>query len=130
MKSLRFSLTVAITMLLVSAWSATQAQTVIFSEDFETGKPKAGWETYYPNEDTLRAVPIASAPKPLTGGGNYIGLLQDVDVSYAGSAVAVRGDLALKNYSIEADVYVYVGSSPAAYSGLVVYADSSKKDFY
>jgi hypothetical protein len=43
----------------------------------------------------------------------------------------------LKNYSIEADVYVYVkvNSSSAnyslsAYTGLVVYADSSKHDFY
>ena len=130
MRSLRTVVPLTLLVLLVASWSVTRAQTVIFSEDFETGKPKAGWGTYYPNEDTLRAVPIASAPKPLATGGSYVGFLQDIDVSYAGSAVAVRGDLALKDYSIEADVYVYVGSSPAAYSGLVVYADSSKKDFY
>ncbi len=105
-------------------------QSVIFNEDFESGNANAQWETYYKNENPLVAKPIAEAPKPLTGGGSFVGLLQDADGSFTGSAVAVRGDLNLKDYSIEADVYCYVGKSPSAYSGLVVYADSSKKDFY
>jgi len=106
------------------------AQTVIFSENFESGAADATWDTYYKNEDKLIAKPMANAPKALTGGGNYVGLLQDADGSYTGSAVATSGIFTLKNYSIEADVYCYVGQSLSAYSGLVVYADSSKKDFY
>jgi len=109
----------------------SSAQTVIFTEDFESGSANAAWATYYKNEDMLVAKPIANAPKPLATGGNYVGLLQDIDGTYTGSAVAVAGDLALKDYSIEADVYCYVNNAGgSAYSGLVVYADSSKKDFY
>lgn len=106
------------------------AETVVFTEDFESGKPNSQWSSYYKNEDSLTAVPVAQAPKPLATGGNYVGKLQDLDGSYSGSAVAVAGDLNLKNYSIEADVYVYVNQSLSAYTGLVVYADSAKKDFY
>ena len=107
------------------------AQTVIFTEDFESGAADATWATYYKNEDKLVAKPMANAPQALATGGNYVGLLQDIDGTYTGSAVAVTGDVALKDYSIEADVYCYVNNAGgSAYTGLVVYADSSKKDFY
>ena len=125
---------------LVSVSILTQtavSQTVVFSEDFESGKASSQWKTYYNGEDSVIAVPIAQAPKPLTGGGKYVGRLQDINGSYSGSAVAVAGSLGLQNYSIEADVYVYVkvdstsaNYNLSAYTGLVVYADSSKKDFY
>ncbi|MFA6980021.1 MAG: FlgD immunoglobulin-like domain containing protein [Ignavibacteriaceae bacterium] len=108
----------------------SSAQTVIFTEDFESGSADAAWATYYKNEDKLVAKPMANAPKALATGGNYVGLLQDADGTYTGSAVAVTGDVALKDYSIEADVYCYVNQALSAYSGLVTYADSSKKDFY
>jgi len=108
----------------------TIAQTVIFTENFESGSADAAWATYYKNEDKLVAKPMANAPQALATGGNYVGLLQDIDGTYTGSAVAVAGDLSLKDYSIEADVYCYVNQSLSAYSGLVVYADSSKKDFF
>lgn len=106
------------------------AQTIIFQEDFESGKPNSAWKTYYANEDSLQAVPSSSAPALLATGGKYVGYLQDKDGTYSGSAVAVAGTTDLKNYSIEADVYVYVNQSLSAYTGLVVYADSSKHDFY
>ena len=106
------------------------AQTVIFSEDFESGTASTAWGNYYKGEDSVKAKPMATAPKALTGGGNYVGWLQDLNASYTGAAVAVTGAVTLKDYSIEADVYCYVKQSLSAYSGLVVYADSSKKDFY
>ncbi len=115
-------------------------QTVIFTEDFESGSPDAQWQTFYRyknldttvGEDALLAKPMAQAPKSLTGGGNFVGYLQDIDNTFSGSAVAVRGDVSLKDYSIEADVYTYVNPTLSAYSGLVVYADSNKakRDFY
>jgi hypothetical protein len=130
MKLLRRVASFSAALFLAVLWQSASAQTVIFTEDFETGKPKAGWSAYYRNEDTLLAVASASAPKALATAGNYVGYLKDADTTYAGSAVAVFGDLTLKNYSIEADIYVYTGQSPSAYTGLVAYADSSKKDFY
>jgi hypothetical protein len=106
------------------------AQTVIFSENFESGTASSTWGTHYKGEETVVAKPMSAAPKALTGGGNYVGLLQDLDGSYTGSAVAVNGLVTLKDYSIEADVYCYQNQALSAYSGLVVYSDSSKKDFY
>lgn len=117
-------------MLLYFGAGMVSAQTVIFTEDFESGSANAAWATYYKNEDKLAAKPMANAPQALATGGNYVGLLQDIDGTYTGSAVATTGDLSLKDYSIEADVYCYVNQSLSAYSGLVVYADSSKRDFY
>lgn len=108
----------------------TFAQGVIFSENFESGTADASWGAYYKNEETVVALPMIQAPAVLATGGNYVGLLQDINGSYTGSAVAFSGAVTLKDYSIEADVYCYVNASPSAYSGLVVYADSSKKDFY
>ena len=103
----------------------------IFSEDFESGTANAEWRTYYAGEDSVLAEPMAQAPQALTGGGNYVGWLQDLNASYNGSGVAVTGSTTLANYSIEADVYCYVNNSGGStYTGLVVYADSSKHDFY
>jgi hypothetical protein len=75
---------------------------------------------------------MANVPIPLTGGGNYVGLLQDINSSFTGSAVAVAGLVSLKDYSVEADVYCYVNPAPSGYTGLVVYADSTRpqRDFY
>ncbi len=123
-----FSLVVLMLSLVVSQTAFTQ--TVIFSEDFESGTASAAWGNYYKGEDSVKAKPMAQAPKVLAGGGNFVGWLQDLDGSFTGSAVAVTGALTLKDYSIEADVYCYVNPSPSGYTGLVVYADSSKKDFY
>jgi len=123
-----------ITLLSILVFMSTEiafAQTVIFTEDFESGTANAAWGTYYANEDQLIAKPMSAAPSALAGGGNYVGLVQDADGSYTGSAVAIAGDLALQDYSIEADVYCYVNNAGgSAYTGLVVYADASKKDFY
>ena len=110
----------------------------IFTEDFESGTANAAWETFYSDpvtgvpEETVVAVPMASVPVSLTGGGNYVGLLQDINGSFTGSAVAMAGLVSLKNYSIEADVYCYANPTPSGYTGLVVYADSTRpqRDFY
>ena len=108
---------------------------VLYTENFEGGTPSLQWG-YYPNpstglpEETVVAVPMSSAPVALPGGGNFVGHLQDLDGSYTGSAVALAGNVSLKNYSIEADVYCYVNAAPSAYTGVVVYADTTKRDFY
>ena len=103
----------------------------IFTEDFESGTANAEWTFFYTDEDIVTAKPMAEAPQVLTTGGNYVGWLQDLDASYTGSAVAINGSDTLTNYSIEADVYCYVGSvALGAYTGLVVYADTSRHDFY
>jgi len=102
----------------------------IFSEDFESGTANALWRSYDAGEDIVIAKPMADAPQPLATGGNYVGWLQDIDGSFTGSAVSLNGATTLANYSIEGDVYCYVGAAPSAYTGLVVYADSSLHDFY
>ncbi|MFQ6613540.1 MAG: LamG-like jellyroll fold domain-containing protein [Fidelibacterota bacterium] len=122
MKMLSNLLTLAVLM------TFSLGQTVIFSEDFESGTPSSAWEQFYANEDVLQAVPMSSAPAVLAGGGDYVGYLQDVDGSYTGIAAAVAGDISLQNYTIEADVYCYVNDTGgSAYTGVVVYADSSKQ---
>lgn len=115
----------------------TFSQTVIFSENFESGTANTAWGVYYKGEETILARPMAQAPAVLATGGNYVGLLQDINGSYTGSAVVFAGANTLQNYSIEADVYCYVNhSGGSAYTGLVVYADSSsansnaRRDFY
>ncbi len=101
-------------------------QTVIFSEDFESGTASEDWELFWPGEEAIMAVPMTSAPDTLSDGGNFVGMLSDADVSYTGAAIAVAGDVTLQNYSIEADVYCYVNSTAgSAYTGIVFYADSS-----
>ncbi len=123
-----FSITILILSFLYSG--KTFSQTILYYENFENGA-KATWGTYYKNQEMLTAVPMAQAPKVLTGGANSVGWIQDANGDYAGSAVAMDGDLTLQNYAIEADVYCYVNHYVrSAYTGLVVYADSAKKDFY
>ncbi|NQV37135.1 MAG: T9SS type A sorting domain-containing protein [Candidatus Marinimicrobia bacterium] len=101
-------------------------QTVIFSEDFESGTPSDQWEPFWDGEEPLSTVAMSSAPAVLLDGGNYVGLLHDADGTYTGYAMAVAGDVTLQNYAIEADVYCYVNNTAGTvYSGLVVYADSS-----
>jgi len=116
-------LTVIVT--LGTALSITFAQTVIFSEDFESGDPSGDWGLYRVGEEAIQAVDMASAPATLEGGGNYVGYIQDSDASYSGVAIALAGDVTLQNYRIEADVYCYVDQASSAYTGLVVYADIS-----
>ncbi len=97
-----------------------------FADDFESGAPSSDWGVFWEGEDELQAVAMADAPITLPGGGNYVGLLVDEDTSYTGSALAVAGDVTASDYSIEGDVYCYVNHpNGSAYTGLVVYADSS-----
>lgn len=101
-------------------------QSLIFSDDFETGDASGDWGTFFNGEEALEAVTMATAPAALDGGGSYVGHLQDSDGSYTGVAMAVAGDLSLQDYAIEADVYCYVNNAGgSAYTGVVVYADSS-----
>ena len=122
--------------LLFVAVRGALGQTTIFSENFESGSVNTAWGVHYlepgttTGEDSLKVKPMAQAPKVLVGGGNFVGWLRDSDTSFTGSAVAVAGAVSLKDYSIEADVYCYFNPSPSGYTGLVAYADSSKKDFY
>ncbi len=102
------------------------AQTVIFEEDFELGTPSSDWENYRADEEAIQVVAMADAPATLDGGGSYVGMIWDVDVTYAGSAHALAGDADLQNYTIEADVYCYENHpNGSAYTGLIVYGDSS-----
>lgn len=121
MKRFLLSLTV-----LALAAMPLAAQTILFSEDFESGSVKADWGLYRAGEEMLQAVPMTSAPAVLANGGSYVGFLQDIDASYSGAAIALAGTESDQNYSIEADVYCYVNDAGgSAYTGLVVYADSS-----
>jgi hypothetical protein len=53
-------------------------------------------------------------------------MIWDEDISYAGSANAIAGEVTLQNYTIEADVYCYNNHpNGSAYTGIIVYADSS-----
>lgn len=98
----------------------------IFTEDFESGSASTEWQAFFAGEDMLAAVPMANAPEVLSTGGNYVGWLQDVDTSYTGIALAIAGGSDMMDYSIEADVYCYVNHPDgSAYTGLVIYADSS-----
>jgi hypothetical protein len=99
----------------------------IFSDDFELGFTDPLWDIYFANEDTLSAAEMNTAPSPLPTGGNYVSFLQDIDNSNTGVALAIAGATDLYDYSIEADVYCYVYhfSGFSAYTGVVVYADST-----
>jgi hypothetical protein len=106
-------------------------QTVLFTEDFESGAPSASWALYREGEEPIQAVDMSSAPLPLTNGGNYVGLIQDADASYVGASTALAGTVNDSNYTIEGDVYVYTyHPSGSAYTGLAFYADSSAGTFY
>jgi len=112
--------------LLTVIFGISYGQTVIFSEDFESGTASQDWELFWDGEEGISAIEMASAPATLIDGGNYVGMLHDADGSYTGYAMAVAGDVTLQNYAIEADVYCYVNNAAGSvYSGLVVYADSS-----
>ncbi|MBL7013701.1 MAG: T9SS type A sorting domain-containing protein [Candidatus Marinimicrobia bacterium] len=104
------------------------AQTVIFSEDFESGAPNEAWEQFIAGEEPIQAVTMSTAPATLDGGGNYVGMIWDEDVSHAGASYILAGDTSLTNYTIEADVWCYVNNSGgSAYTGLIVYGDSSRQ---
>jgi Secretion system C-terminal sorting domain len=100
---------------------------VIFTDNFESGFADLAWDIYFADEDTLTAIDMASTPDPLPTGGNYAGYLQDIDASNTGVAMAIAGGIDLYDYSIEGNVYCYVYhfSGLSAYTGLVVYADST-----
>jgi len=115
----------SILVLMLAVSTSSIAQT-IFTEDFESGSAHPDWEAFFPNEEIVTAVPMANAPLPLPNGGDYVGWLQDIDTSYTGVAVSINGETSLYDYSIEADVYCYVNHPDgSAYTGVVVYADSS-----
>jgi flagellar hook capping protein FlgD len=101
------------------------SQTVIFSEDFESGTPSTDWGLYRVAEEPILAIPMGSAPAALATGGSFVGMIHDADVSYTGVAIALAGAVDARDYIIEADVYCYVGQPVSAYTGLVFYADSS-----
>jgi hypothetical protein len=102
------------------------SQGATFTEDFETGSPSPAWGLFRAGEEMVTAVDMSSAPAALPDGGNYVGHLQDIDVSYNGAAIALAGETSSQNYSIEGDVYCYVNHpGGSAYTGLVVYSDSS-----
>ncbi|MBN1350952.1 T9SS type A sorting domain-containing protein [candidate division KSB1 bacterium] len=111
---------------LLWGFAAVAQQTEIFYEDFE-GTLSSSWGLYRADEEELIAVDMNIAPAPLENGGNFVGFLRDLDASYNGAAIAVAGETDLENYYIEADVYCYVNDpGGSAYTGLVVYSDSSK----
>ena len=97
----------------------------LFSDDFESGSASTLWENYFYNEDLVAAVDMANAPEPLFNGGNYIGYLQDIDISYTGAALSIAGESTWQDYAVEGDVYCYVNQSPSAYTGLAFYCDST-----
>jgi len=116
---------------LLLLFPVTSFSQTLYTENFESGVPDPNWEAFYSGEEPLEAVTMATAPEPLATGGDYIGWLQDIDGSYTGSAVAIIGETSLSNYSLEGDVYCYVNNpGGSAYTGLVVYADTGKHDFY
>ncbi|MCK4715992.1 MAG: T9SS type A sorting domain-containing protein, partial [Candidatus Marinimicrobia bacterium] len=85
------------------------------------------WQLYRAGEEYMQAVAMSSAPATLADGGSYVGYLQDSDCTYNGAAIALAGETTYQNYTIEGDVYCYNNhSGGSAYTGLVVYADSSQ----
>ena len=122
-----------LTVLLCGAVTLTVAngQIAAFSDDFESGTASTDWGVYYADEETMTAVAMSTAPAPLTGGGDYVGYLQDLDTSYVGIAVSLAGSVNDSNYTVEADVYCYTNDpGGSAYSGLVFYADSAEGIYY
>jgi len=55
------------------------SQTVIFSEDFESGTPSTEWGLYRVAEEPILAIPMGSAPAALPNGGSFVGMIHDVD---------------------------------------------------
>ncbi len=119
-----------VTVLVVGA-AFLPAQEPIFTEDFESSTPSVDWGLYREGEEAIQAVAMSSAPRPLTGGGEYVGKIQDADASYSGAAIILAGTTSDSNYTIEGDVYIYTfHPGGSAYTGLVVYADSSAGTYY
>ncbi|MCF8353725.1 MAG: hypothetical protein K9H48_04690, partial [Melioribacteraceae bacterium] len=115
-KSFTFSSFTVLMLLFLFSSHLLFAQSVLFTEDFETGTPSSEWGVYRSGEENVAAVPMAEAPQTLENGGVYAGFLQDADVSYTGAAIALAGDVEMQNYSIEGDVYCYVDQPVSAYS--------------
>ena len=98
----------------------------LFADDFESGAPSEEWGLFWAGEESLEVKEMGEAPAVLENGGSYVGFIQDVDNTYTGAAQAIAGEESMKDYSIEGDVYCYTNhSGGSAYTGLVVYADSS-----
>jgi len=114
------------TILFGSLINFAAAQLTIFSDNFESGTPSTDWGIYRANEEVIQAKPMGEAPVALTGGGDFVGYIHDIDISYTGVAIALAGDIDAKDYTIEADVFCYVNNpNGSAYTGLIAYADSS-----
>jgi len=121
--------TVILAMLLVNFFGVNNimSQDSIFTEDFEFGAASTDWGLYRAAEENVTVAEMGSAPVPLVNGGNYVGLVQDADGSYNGASIILAGETDMQNYSIEGDVYCYKNHPDgSAYTGLAVYADSSK----
>ncbi|MBC8478967.1 MAG: T9SS type A sorting domain-containing protein [FCB group bacterium] len=113
-------------LLLLSMSFMLQAQTVIFSDDFESGTASDAWELFWEGEEMIQAVDMTTAPEILPDGGAFAGYLQDIDGSYTGAAMAVSGEMSSQNYMVEADVFCHTNNpGGSAYTGVVAYADSS-----
>ncbi len=122
-------ITILISSLFLFLSSSLFAQ-VLFSDNFESGTASTEWGVYRNGEETITAVPMGNAPSALEGGGNYVGYLQDSDGTYTGAAIALAGDISAANYTIEADIYCYANNpNGSAYTGVVMYADSSKRTY-
>ena len=106
--------------------SNISAQDILFSDDFESGTPSGEWGLFWADEEGVTAVDMTTVPEILGSGGDYAGLVQDMDGSYTGASMAIAGTESDQNYTIEADVYCYVNNAMgSAYTGIVAYADSS-----
>ena len=109
---------------------AVESQGALFTDDFETGTASANWQVYRAGEENVVAVAMSTAPAALANGGDYVGYIQDADVTYNGASIILAGETSLQDYAIEGDVYCYVNhSGGSAYTGLVVYADSSMSTY-
>jgi len=103
---------------------------VLFSDDFESGTASSEWGLYRDGEEPITAVAMSEAPVALPDGGGYVGNIIDADTSFTGAVLALAGEQTAANYSVEADVYCYTNHpNGSAYTGVVVYADSSVKTY-
>ncbi|MCF6237717.1 MAG: T9SS type A sorting domain-containing protein [Candidatus Marinimicrobia bacterium] len=101
----------------------------VYTEDFEDSDVSE-WQQYRLDEEMIQAIDMADAPQELLEGGDKVGYIQDIDVSYTGVAVLLTGDVMDADYTIESDVYVYENAPVSAYTGLIAYGDSSRQGPY